>query len=89
MQITKKNYFHHHPFNKEEFRDGSAQPHGFNSLYPDYPQFYQWNNKQQKWQHRKNNTTPQIGIMHYVNYNQRKRYFLRILNFLMKLHFKE
>ena len=62
-----------------KFQDGSIQPHGFNLLYQDYPQFYKWESKDKKWRRRKDVDRPYIGRMHYVNYKQRERYFLRIL----------
>ena len=61
------------------FRDGTVQPHGYNLLYQDYPQFYQWDKKNKKWKRRKKNHTLYIGRMHYVNYKERERYFLRVL----------
>lgn len=61
------------------FPDGSLRPHGFSLRYIDYPQFYKWENK--KWVRRSASTRlkPVIGRMHYVNFKQRERYYLRVL----------
>ena len=61
------------------FQDGSPRPHGYQLRYIDYPQFYTWQNK--KWTRRspRSNLRPTVGRMHYVNYKQRERYYLRVL----------
>ena len=61
------------------FADKTIKPHGYQLRYIDYPQFYKWKNKQ--WVRRSNNKNiqPIVGRMHYVNYKQRERYYLRVL----------
>ena len=70
------------PLSKEErgyFQDGTPRPHGYQLRYIDYPQFYSWQSK--KWVRRspRSNLKPIVGRMHYVNYKQRERYYLRVL----------
>ena len=60
------------------FRDGTVRPHGFQLRYIDYPQFYHW--QKGKWVRRSSKPLiPVVGRMHYVNYKQRERYYLRVL----------
>ncbi len=62
------------------FRDGTIRPNGFDLLYHEYPQFYHWKDK--RWNRRTpnpKNLKPIVSRMHYVNYAQRARYYLRIL----------
>ena len=61
------------------FPDGTLRPHGYELRYIDYPQFYKW--EKQQWIRRssKSNLRPVVGRMHYVNYKQRERYYLRVL----------
>ena len=70
------------PLKKNErgfWPDGTVKPHGFTLRYIDYPQFYKWESK--KWIRRANTDQlqPMVGRMHYVNYKQRERYYLRLL----------
>ena len=63
-----------------EFQDGTVRPHGFQLLYHEYPQFYRWKKKQ--WFRRTPNRyrlKPKISRMHYVNFAETERYFLRVL----------
>ena len=61
------------------FIDGTARPHGFQLKYIDHPQFYRWSNKQWVRRSPKVALMPIVGRMHYVNYKQRERYYLRVL----------
>ena len=62
------------------FHDETIRPHGFELLYHEYPQFYHWKKKQ--WHRRTpktNRLKPIVSRMHYVNYAETERYYLRLL----------
>ena len=71
-----------HPLSRRKlgkFRDGSLRPTGPQLLYSEYPQFYKWEKK--KWIRRssRKRLRKKVSRMHYVNYTERERYYLRIL----------
>ena len=72
-----------HPLKRDErgyFADGTLRPLGTNLLYHEYPQFYRWSSG--RWIRRPPAAqyfTPIISRMHYVNFKQQERYYLRLL----------
>ena len=62
-----------------KFRDGTLRPNAYDLLYIEYPQFYTWSKK--KWHRRAadRNLPPKISRIHWVNYKEQERFFLRML----------
>ena len=63
-----------------KFHDGTIRPAGPELMYHEMPQFYEW--KKNDWHRRTphaNRLQPTISRIHYVNYKQSERYYLRLL----------
>jgi hypothetical protein len=58
------------------YADGTVKPHGFETLYNDYPLLYIYKGK--KW-HRRKKKSESIGRMHLVHPKSGEKYYLRIL----------